>query len=868
MYGGPGPYGATAPRILIVDDDPNLLVILADQLRMDGYQVTTARDGDEALRRLSAGVARPPDHRHADAPDGRADARPRGQGARRPPDHRPVGDRHADSKADLLDEVAEDYITKPYHYPELRARITRVLRRLGDRVPRQRLDLGPNLALELHRREAIVAGKTVSLTPTESRLLYALAANLGQTVTTETLLARGWADTEDADPSYVWVTMRRLRQKVELDPNKPRPPAHGARHRLPAGRERAPPEPRRRGERATRGVAAAGDDAAEGPDATGARRPAAATDGAASARIRGEAPRTPSRRAAELAADGAARTASRASTSPVYRGSGSRLPDPADARPDRRRGPARSPAFGIVVPARDAVARTRHDRRARAAARHRGRRSCSPSCWPPARRRPRRAAPGDRPVRRPGVRRRPGRLELPGDDEFSPARREPQPTRPRPRAPQPRAAPDRRRARGRAACASGLDALVAPGRRGRAGRVRDDRLRSCCSSTRARSRPRRPCPGDPVPVRADLARRRGAARRRRRATCRPRGAGSAPTRTCSSCSRSRSPSAIRNAQLYARVEDQNRRLRRARRGQGRLPARRLAQPPDAAREHPRLRAAAGDRRAGPAPRDHHRAGRPAVADGPPAADGEPDRVGRAAAPGRGRLAGRARAAGLGGARRRATSPFALDDESAAGSRSPTATSSTRCCGRSSTTPSTTAAGRAIDVAIAVDAEAGDLASPSPTTAPASRTEDRERLFQRFARGAAQAGRRGQRPRALRLARAVPGDERRPRPRAGRAAAGARRSRCTSPPRRPKRADEGLAARHRPDQANSGSGSALGTGTAARRSQMRCHGSTTTAPATATPMTTPSVPGQPTAYATKVPRGPSRARTTGSRRSCV
>ena len=65
------------------------------------------------------------------------------------------------------------------------------------------------------------AARSSQLTPTESRLLYALAANLGQTVTTETLLARGWTETEDADPSYVWVTMRRLRQKVELDPNRP-----------------------------------------------------------------------------------------------------------------------------------------------------------------------------------------------------------------------------------------------------------------------------------------------------------------------------------------------------------------------------------------------------------------------------------------------------------------------------------------------------------------------------------------------------------------------------------------------------------------------------------------------------------------------
>ena len=155
MYGGPGPYGVTAPRILIVDDDPNLLVILADQLRMDGYQVTTARDGDEALRRLSQSW---PDLLIIDMlmpkMDGLTLAREVKARADLPIIVLSAIDT-ADSKADLLDEVAEDYITKPYHYPELRARITRVLRRLGDRVPRQRLELGPNLALELHRREAI-----------------------------------------------------------------------------------------------------------------------------------------------------------------------------------------------------------------------------------------------------------------------------------------------------------------------------------------------------------------------------------------------------------------------------------------------------------------------------------------------------------------------------------------------------------------------------------------------------------------------------------------------------------------------------------------------------------------------------------------
>src|SRR5512141_2677700 len=221
LHGGPGPYGVAAPRILIVDDDPNLLVILAEQLRADGYDVQTARDGDEALRRLAQSW---PDLLVIDMLMPRMDGLTLAREIKAQADL-PIIVLSAidtgDSKADLLEEVAEDYVTKPYHYPELRARIGRVLRRLRDRVPKQELTLGPNLVLELHHRTATVRGETVPLTPTESRLLYALAANLGQTVPTETLLDRGWGDAEDADPSYVWVTMRRLRQKIEVDPDHP-----------------------------------------------------------------------------------------------------------------------------------------------------------------------------------------------------------------------------------------------------------------------------------------------------------------------------------------------------------------------------------------------------------------------------------------------------------------------------------------------------------------------------------------------------------------------------------------------------------------------------------------------------------------------
>ena len=147
----------------------------------------------------------------------------------------------ADSKARLLDEVAEDYITKPYHYPELRARVQRVLRRLRDRIPRQSLVLGPDLTLDLHHRVAIVRGTEETLTPTEYRLLHVLAANLGDVVPTDQLLARGWTEIEEADSSYVWVSMRRLRQKIEPDPARP---AHlltvrGVGYRLVSTDERA-----------------------------------------------------------------------------------------------------------------------------------------------------------------------------------------------------------------------------------------------------------------------------------------------------------------------------------------------------------------------------------------------------------------------------------------------------------------------------------------------------------------------------------------------------------------------------------------------------------------------------------------------------
>ena len=125
-------------------------------------------------------------------------------------------------KAAMIQDFAEDYVTRPYYYPELRARIDRVLSRMANRVPAQEVVVGDGLVLVLGRREALVDGRRVKLTPIEARVLGRLAATLGRPVTTDQLLEHVWADSDGADPVYVWVAMRRLRQKLEPVPGAPR----------------------------------------------------------------------------------------------------------------------------------------------------------------------------------------------------------------------------------------------------------------------------------------------------------------------------------------------------------------------------------------------------------------------------------------------------------------------------------------------------------------------------------------------------------------------------------------------------------------------------------------------------------------------
>jgi DNA-binding response OmpR family regulator len=213
-----------AKRVLIVDDEPRYLRLLDANLRTEGYEVVTAQDGLQAIEVFSA---QPIDLILLDIMMPRLD----GFGAtQRIREFSSVPIIILTAKGDEQDRVrgldlgADDYLVKPFSATELLARVRAVLRRaqLPSESGQTRFFTHDNLRIDFARAEVWRSEQVVSLSATEYRLLLQFAHNLGKILTSEELLTSVWGPEYKSDKEILWVSIARLRQKLEDDPHNPK----------------------------------------------------------------------------------------------------------------------------------------------------------------------------------------------------------------------------------------------------------------------------------------------------------------------------------------------------------------------------------------------------------------------------------------------------------------------------------------------------------------------------------------------------------------------------------------------------------------------------------------------------------------------
>ncbi|MBW8740844.1 MAG: response regulator transcription factor [Streptomyces turgidiscabies] len=211
-------------RVLVVEDDPQLVRALVINLQARQYAVDAAPDGATALR-LAA--ARRPDVVMLDLglPDMDGIEVIKGlRGWTRVPILVLSARQGSDEKVAALDAGADDYVTKPFSMDELLARLRAAVRRTEE----TRLATGATLVetadftIDLVAKKAVRDGRDVRLTPTEWHLLEILVTDPGRLITQKHLLQEVWGVSQSNKTNYLRVYMAQLRRKLETDPSHPR----------------------------------------------------------------------------------------------------------------------------------------------------------------------------------------------------------------------------------------------------------------------------------------------------------------------------------------------------------------------------------------------------------------------------------------------------------------------------------------------------------------------------------------------------------------------------------------------------------------------------------------------------------------------
>ena len=208
-------------RLLIADDDPQILRALKVTLGARGYDIVTAGNGVSALDQA---IAHHPDLIMLDLGMPQLDGIEVIAGLRgwtQVPILVVSGRTGATDKVEALDAGADDYVTKPFAMEELLARIRALTRRLPSEGAEPVVAFA-DVSVDFSARQVRRGGQIVRLTPTEWRILDILLHSAGRLVTRESLLTEVWGPHHSTDTGYLRLYFAQLRKKLEPEPSRPR----------------------------------------------------------------------------------------------------------------------------------------------------------------------------------------------------------------------------------------------------------------------------------------------------------------------------------------------------------------------------------------------------------------------------------------------------------------------------------------------------------------------------------------------------------------------------------------------------------------------------------------------------------------------